>query len=236
MILITRPIDQALKTALLFERSGLKTYIAPLISISYPEHNLKLKDDSIILCSSANAIVSAGKDEKIKIFPIICVGSASASTAQELGFKNIICPFEVGDMETLLRWFIEEYQGFRGKILYLRGQHITVDAKRILEQAGFNCREEIVYQANETDLSPPELWETIAQHKIKYITFYSQRTAEVFTKLCLQQAPPQSLLKNIQALCFGDSIAQVLPSNQFKGVIIASTTHEIIAKLNHNEG
>jgi len=207
-ILITRPKNQARELVKFLEEQKIKTFVEPLFVVEESEIK-KISDEfSAVIITSINAchaLLKSGVSKEIKIFTI---GKKTAQKIQENGFKNIILSPE-NSVNSLMD-LIKENQG---RILYLRGEKISLDLAKEFK----NISEIIVYKICENKFFSPQLLEFCQKNSFDEILLFSQNSAEIFYKL----AKKHNLLEYFQGcqiVCLSEKILDNVSKFGFKNV------------------
>lgn len=197
MILITRPIKQAIATQQELEFIGYNSVVYPLLEI-HPE-NFEAdfsKYDAVIITSQNAAEIVRAKLNDISLF---LVGAESAAILHD---KNI--QFVAQDAKELLAKIkTYPYKNY----LYLSGDHISTK---------INAERKIVYRSVAVTKLPKEILEYVT-----CVLFYSARTAEIFSKLIGSYN-----LSQCKALCISQKTADQIEHLAWQSVVVARKPNE----------
>ncbi|MCB1652254.1 MAG: uroporphyrinogen-III synthase [Alphaproteobacteria bacterium] len=204
MILITRPHDQARKTALDLEQKGYKTFCEPMLDICPLEYAAPdLSIYNAIIFTSAQAVRLFGNtapDANTK--RIYCVGKQTHKHAKNLGFTQTLCA--QGSAENLANLIIRN-EPYGSKLLHVRGEDIAYDLSPALKNKGIICEPLILYKASPRQKLSEECVKKLQSGQISAATFYSARTAKIFMHLVKQEGI-EDCLKNIKPLCISQTV------------------------------
>ena len=89
MILITRPIDDAVELHQELKKKKISSLIDPLTSFKFQNRKIKFSDAHIYICASQRCVVSLTRIKNINNIRIIVVGKKVARRLKENNFKNI---------------------------------------------------------------------------------------------------------------------------------------------------
>lgn len=176
-------------TKFLLEKN-CQIFYQPLINIKkIPVEQIKnnqLKNEffnqvySAVIITSQNAVEIANKlllNRDIKIFTI---GKKTALKLQQQGFTNIEYPKKYLIDELIKLILNSRINKKNKKIIYFRGENITVDLVKILSEDNFKVEELITYQANATKFFGNQFINQIKSFKNYYMVIMSIRSLENF--------------------------------------------------------
>lgn len=174
------------------------TVALPVIGFTLLKNSINLDTYDSLICSSKQAIIFLdGINKKWKEKQILAVGSQTAKVAKELGAKNIYFPKEFYGQE-LAKDIIKNFSN--RKILYIRAEVVSFDAKSFLEQEGVFIDEFALYKTNCIEYQDYKL----AKNSI--IIFTSPSTIECFLKSFEWQ-------EGYRAVAIGKKTMQYLPKH-----------------------
>lgn len=93
----------------------------------------------------------------------------------------------------------------KARLLYLRGQEVSLDMAVALSRAGHYVDERIIYEAVGVDALNNVLVEQFQKGEIAAVTFFSKRSAEIFLHLA-GAAEIIPLMNDIKILCISDAV------------------------------
>ena len=221
MILITRPYSDALKTAEKLKLNGFDCLIEPMLKIKNLSISMNIIFDSyVILITSKNAVWALNNYISNKNIPILVVGSVTTNLIRQHQFNNILCTYKtINDL--LVNIEVHNINN----ILYLRGMDVCIDLDNILFNRGITLHSIIVYEALKSHVLSSVCINKILFKKIKYILFFSNRTAKTFVDLTYKY----NLYKHYQdvvACSVSKNVGNVLRKLQWKEVKIAKIPDE----------
>lgn len=176
-ILVTRPVEQATRTAARLREMGYEPVLAPLLRIEpiTPPDLPDFATAKAILVTSAYAIVRLAALTPVRSVPILSVGNRTASQARALGFSDVT---SAGGDGTALRALAEALPPEGGAIIHVRGTKAAVRFEHLAE-LGHSFREVVVYEAIGETRLPPEVQNLPPDAAL----IYSARTAEILGRL-----------------------------------------------------
>ncbi len=206
MILITRPIKQAIATQHELEFKGYNSVIYPLLEIHPESFEVDFdKHDAVIITSQNAAEISSSI---INNSPLFLVGEESAAILYDKNIKVVARDAK----ELLVKIKMYPYKNY----LYLSGDHISTKIDLQLKHQGVNVERKIVYKSIAISHLPTEILEYV-----KCVLFYSARTAETFAKLIGSYN-----LGKCKALCISHKTAEKIKHLKWESIKIAEKPNE----------
>ncbi|MFN5350988.1 MAG: uroporphyrinogen-III synthase [Alphaproteobacteria bacterium] len=200
-ILITRPIEDAKETALIFQKEGFKVVISPIITIQPIDYKLEALKNYPYIITSSNALRILVKILKNRDNLLFCIGKKTAQTAKELGFKNVIYPESKNyspSIKSLEDFLLKNFQQNKN-YLHFCGKDTADEFTKI------NVEKHIIYESKfnpEFNLKP---------EMADILTFFSPLSARYF----LEYAQNNNILEAIKPLVIytlSDSVAKIFSS------------------------
>ena len=177
-ILITRPVEDAERTAAALTAAGYKPLIAPIMVVRGLPHQLPRPVDAVI-ATSANAIRHAGLTAAHCALPVFTVGDTTAAAAKEAGFTEVRSA--QGDSRDLAL-ILEEALPPGIAIAYLAGVPRQDTALRELDGL-FRLQTVETYRTVAVEHLPAAIREGLEAGRIDAVLHFSARSAEVFAAL-----------------------------------------------------
>ena len=183
-LLVTRPQQDAQRTAAALSRQGHQVEIAPLLHIA-PVADAALGSGpwSGLIFTSANAVRAVEGLASVKALarlPAFAVGERTAAAARAAGFGNVVAGG--GDALQLTQavraWAAAE--GGRERLLYLAGEELSHDLAAMLAPDGAIVHTVTVYRAVPAERFPGALDAALAAGGIDGVLHFSRRSAEAF--------------------------------------------------------
>lgn len=225
-LLVTRPRADAARTAIALRERGHDAIIAPLMEIRHLAPPLPEGFVPAILVTSANAIDAiAGRKELRPLIdrPLLDVGDRSAEAAQAVGFSYVISAG--GSASDLIELAIEHLDPKKGRVLYLSGRDVSVDLGPVLEEAGFELRRIVVYEAFAATTLPEAAKVAIAAQEIDGVLLYSARSSRILLDLA-RQAGLLPRLAGFTAYCLSEAVAMPWRAAGLSHAAIAARPNE----------
>jgi uroporphyrinogen-III synthase len=177
-VLITRPVEDAERTAEVLKARGHEAILAPLFSLKQRAHG-PMRPTDAFLATSANALralVFAGVDLSK---PIFTVGNATAQEAMQQGFSDVRSADGDGDDLTRL---VRSQLKMGASLCYLTGQPRNDAAVQAL--AAIYAVDTIeTYETVAEDVLPASARYGLLAGNLDAVLHFSPRAAAVFTKL-----------------------------------------------------
>lgn len=180
MILITRPLPDAERTAELLNARSHDTLVEPMLEIRRLNPAIPSEDIQAFILTSRNARHALP-------------GKAMALSIPEHG----------KDGEEILEHAQNMLDKNAGKIIYLRGNIITLDIAGELSKQGFDADDVIVYESDPVKNFSRSFIEHLA--KVTTATFFSKASYANFVKLCREENILGSL-KKIKAVFLSETM------------------------------
>ncbi len=208
MLLITRPIEEASKLKLFFEKHGQEAHVDPLLTIEYKDYApLPTHAFQGVIITSQHVLpwLQRHKRKLSKEITVFTVGPRTGKIALEMGFANVII---AGHSVDSLISKVREHGPDISSLLYPSGSIITKDLEYILKKHGIHVNRIIVYHALAATRMKEETLSLMDQERIKAVTLLSTRTAKIFINLAKKEHFALQLEK-VAALCGSVNIKSV---------------------------
>jgi uroporphyrinogen-III synthase len=176
-LLLTRPENDAERTAAALRAKGHHVVLAPLLRIE-PVHDVQIGAGpwAAILVTSANAASAIARIAQLRALPVFAVGRRSADAMRAAGFAAVTSAD--GNASDLAR-LVAERMPRPGRLLYLAGEDRTADLAGDLGARGFTVETTVVYRAiAETDLPPAAA--AALNGGVDGVLHFSRRSATAF--------------------------------------------------------
>jgi len=180
MILITRPIDDAVELQQELKKKKIQTLIDPLTSFKFRNRKIKFTDDHIYICASQRCVVSLTRIKNINNIRIIVVGKKVARRLKENNFKNIL--FISHDTEQLTKW-MQKKENRQNNYVYLSGSIINETFVSDLKKYKISFKRKVIYETILKKSFNRKTIKILKQNKINSVVFYSKTSVDVYFKL-----------------------------------------------------
>ena len=210
-ILLTRPINESIKTKIILTKLGYKVTIDPLLKIIFSKNNKNYKNIYCYIITSKNGLLALSKITKNRSIPIYCIGLATAKFAKQKKFKKVF--FADGTGKNLYKIVCKMAK--KKKILHVSGKDITLDIAKKLKNSGYDAKRIIAYKTLQAQNFRNKTILNLSKKKIDLVLFFSKKTAKTYIKLS-RKANINNKLKEVHSLCLSKNIANVFPRNYWK--------------------
>jgi uroporphyrinogen-III synthase len=210
-ILITRPVDEAQRTASRLRALGHDTLVAPVLRIEpLPDAAIPEGPWGGVLMTSGNAargLMTHARWHELTKLPAFAVGRQTAEAARLAGFANI--DSSDGDSGDLVRLVSARVTDRSLPLLYLAGSDIARDLAGDLSGRGLKVETVVLYRASAADAFADDVGLAIRAGNVDGVLHYSRRSTAIFVEC----ARTGGLLREIKALshaCLSDRAAEPL--------------------------
>ena len=218
-VLVTRPLEDAERTAAELKARGHEAILAPLMDIRFRSGPLLTLDGvQAILVTSANGIRALAVRSKQRDLPIFAVGPQSAEAARNAGFADV--KSANGDATALAEAVKGWARPEAGPLFHAAGAETKGDLAARLSAAGFQVESEVLYEAVPAETLPPDAESALAGGEAEAVLLYSPRSARIFVA-CLMRAGLAESARRLTALCISDAAAAPLAALPFRVVRVA---------------
>jgi len=179
-LLLTRPSaqSQAFAEALAERLPGrFRPVISPLLEIVPLPAPLNLDGLQGLVFTSVNGVEQFAARSPDRHLPAWCVGDMTAAAARQAGFAARSANGDVADLADLIA---AGHRPGAGAFLHVRGAHAAGDLTGRLAARGVPARAAAIYDQAPQPLSAEAL-DLLATGRIYVLTFFSARTARLFT-------------------------------------------------------
>lgn len=221
VICITRPLEQAKKSAELVKKRGAIPFIFPVtkqveVDLDSDARNrlLSLKNYDCLIFTSANAVrffvkaaLAHGIQPSSLEMEVACVGPQTHAQAELYGMSVSVLPDEflgVSLVEVLKKSLVPG-----SKLLYPRPEKVSTDLKSALESEGFFVDEIILYKTVADDSFVDSALEAFQKGEVDAVTFASGSAVRYFYELLSARADVKELLNDVLIAVIGPSTKKV---------------------------
>jgi uroporphyrinogen-III synthase len=210
-ILITRPIEEAERTATRLRSLGHDTLIAPVLRIEpLPDAAFGKGPWNAVLMTSGNAaraLMTHARRAELVALPAFAVGRQTADAAKLAGFSEVVSAD--GDGADLVRLIAAKIADRTQPLLYLAGSDVARDLAGELAMHGLKVETVVLYRASAANAFSDEISAAIRKSDIDSAVHYSRRSTAIFVDC----AKSGDLLREIKAMthvCLSDRAAEPL--------------------------
>jgi uroporphyrinogen-III synthase len=215
LVLVTRPREQAIRTARDLAAMGHEAILDPVLEIrSLPLARLDLAGVAAVAITSANAAhalaaVPAG-------LPVFAVGGATAAAARVPEAR-----VAAGDGRALAGLIARTLGPGAGTVLHLSGAEVSDGLAEGLAAAGLACRRVVVYEALPTGRPAPETEAALREGRLGAVLLYSPRSARLWAE-AMGCADLAGRLAAVTAVCLSQAVAAELRGLPLREVRVAA--------------
>jgi uroporphyrinogen-III synthase len=185
-LVVTRPIDEAERTAERLRARGHEVLIAPMLAIApVSDSPPPAVPFDAILITSGNAPRMLSAHPHLAVLtglPVFAVGRRTAQAARDAGFADVTsADGDAGDLARLVASRLgSDPGGARRRLLYLAGDDRARDLAGDLRPHGIDVETWVVYRALAARTLPAQMCDFGARRGIDGVLHFSQRTAGIF--------------------------------------------------------
>lgn len=219
-VLVTRPAEDAARTAAVLEARGHKAVLAPLLEVRFHDGpDIPLDGVQAILATSANGVRALARRTARRDLPLFAVGPQTADAAHESGFA--IVRNAQGDAKALAAATAQWATPAKGVLFHARGAEGDGALAAMLKDKGFETRSEVLYDVAAAGDLPPAAREALAQGAVDAALFFSPRSARVFADRAVGLDT-----RGLIALCISAATAGTLAPLAFREIRIAAQPNQ----------
>lgn len=210
-IVVTRPVDEAQRTANRLKALGHDAIIAPVLRIE-PLTDAAIGSGpwSAVLMTSGNAaraLMAHERGSELAELPVFAVGRQTAQAARLAGFSDIVS--SDGDSGDLVRMISARTADRTLPLLYLAGSDIARDLAGELSARGIKTDTVVLYRAVASGAFSPTLIAALRAPGAAAALHYSRRSAAIFVD-CARSAGMLSEIKALAHCCLSNRAAEPL--------------------------
>ncbi len=225
LLLVTRPQDEAERTAEALRARGHEAVLAPVLRIeAAADADPGAGPWNAVLMTSANAartIAAHPLRDKLLCLPLYAVGRQTARTAREIGFTQVIsADGDAGDLARLVSGAVGG-----GKLLYLAGNDRARDLPGELAAAGLRVDTAVIYRATAAKNLPRAAQEALQQGTLNGALHYSQRSVRILLD-CVESAGLLAQFSPLRHYCLSPRVAEPLAAAGASDIQIAPRPDE----------
>ena len=219
-ILVTRPIEDAERTAALLEARGHYVLVAPLLEIRFADGpEIAFDGVQAILATSANGVRALARRSTRRDVPVFAVGPQTAEAARSAGFD----PVKSADGDAVaLADAVKGWAGpSAGALLHPAGAQTKGGLADALTAAGYAVQSLVLYTAEPVTDLPRDAAEAIRSGGLDAVLLFSPRSARSFVA-AVSAAGLGEACRGIDALCISAATAAALAPLGFRRVAVAA--------------
>jgi uroporphyrinogen-III synthase len=224
-VLVTRPQEDARRTAAELEARGHKAVVSPLFEVrNHGGPEIDLGGMQAVLATSANGIRALAQRTRSRDIPVFAVGPQTAEAARSLGFGNV--KSADGDAAALAVAAAGWAKPQAGALYHPTGAQTKGGLAGRLMVAGFEVRSEILYDAMPITQFAPQAAAGLRAGEIGAVLLYSPRSAKCFVE-AVRGAGLEGVCPRLEALCISEATAEALAATKFRAIRIAGAPNQM---------
>jgi len=210
LILITRPFEEALRSAAKLEDAGYSTLLSPVLYMRATETAWPQGIIDGLIATSAQAFElldlksEQPPPEMRRLLPLWLVGERTCGAAQRKGFDG---PVHIAPHAKQLAGDIEAAVKPPARLVYLAGQDRKPDLEKRLRKAGLTIEAAEIYAAEAVEQLSDIALEALRAGEIGAAMHYSRRSAEIFLALMNKAGHDPKVFPHV---CMSEDVAEPL--------------------------
>jgi len=221
-VLIIRPEREATALATALAERGHTPVIAPLFRLEFlhlpAEFSAALANCQAVLLTSANGARAFSEASAQRGRPILAVGDTTASTAEGLGFSDVVSAS--GDFAALADLVRQRLDPKDGPLVHVAGRDVAFDFADALAPAGFEVKRFTLYDAREETVLPDSARAALEARALDAVTFFSPRAASMFAST-VEDAGLTANLRDVTAVAISPAALAPAAGLPFKAAVAA---------------
>jgi uroporphyrinogen-III synthase len=223
-VLVTRPLDDSLDTAVRLKLLGHEAVIAPLLEIRFRDGGeLPLDGVQAILVTSANGIRALARRTGRRDLPVFAVGRQSAEDARKAGFDDVRSAD--GGSTALATAAAGWADPSGGALLHISGVETAGDLAGALEATGFTVRRETLYEAVQVTDLPEAANVALQANAVDAVLLFSARSSQALVN-STKKAGLEAACSTIVAVAISEAAASPLSPLTFKELRIPTRPNQ----------
>lgn len=222
-ILITRSHDDGHELHERLHAAGYRAIHEPLTQVvlnhtaRLPLAQVLAQEPDAILITSRNGARALATLTEMRDLPLLCVGDATAETAESLGFIRVSTTGRTA--EDMAHYVCDAYD-YDVKLLHVCGAHSYPLLEEHLRQYGMAPVRIAAYEAVASESLSDTLLAQIEREQIDGVVLMSERTSRIWLSL-LEKAQLHAAASRMTAYCISDQAGAPLHSSSWPSIRIA---------------
>jgi uroporphyrinogen-III synthase len=223
-VLITRPLEDAARTASLLQARGFLPIVAPLLTVRHFTPPMPPLVQAVLV-TSGNALPGL----PMMAAPLLAVGDSTAARARAAGYTQVHSA--AGDANALTALAVRLLRPVAGPLLLVCGRGNGNALAAALRAENFQVIRRVTYAALPVPTFPAAASAALRAGTLHAALFLSGDTAAVFVRLLPTELA--ATLKNVVALAIGNRAADALNPLPWRQVRLAPspTLDDVLALL-----
>jgi uroporphyrinogen-III synthase len=221
-ILVTRPSEEAERTAATLRALGHDVMLAPMLTIEpVRDAGFGAGPFAAVLLTSGNAaraLMQHPERAALAALPAFAVGAQTAAAAKQAGFSDVLSAD--GDGADLVRLVAAHIADRAAPLLYLAGSDRARDIGGELARGGINVVTAIIYRACAAPVLPDHARSALARNAIDGVLHFSRRSAAVFVD-CAAASGLSAQIRSLTHFCLSARASEPLQACKAADIRIA---------------
>jgi uroporphyrinogen-III synthase len=213
-VLITRPGEDAARTASVLAALGHEGIALPLLDVRFHDGDaIALDRFQAVLATSANGVRALARRTQRRDVALFAVGPQTAQEAEALGFSQV--RNAQGDSRVLAASVAGLAVPSGGALLHVKSAEADGTLATLLKVRGFAVENAVLYDVAAIDRLP------VLPPDVDASLFFSARSAAIFRDLAAGER-----VDHMIAICIGQAAADALEPLRFKDVRVAAAPNQ----------
>ncbi len=226
-VLLTRPVDEAQRTANRLRMFGFEPLVAPVLDIE-PLSDAPIGEGpwgAVIMTSgnAARALMTHARCGELAALPLFAVGHQTAAAGKIAGFTDIVS--SDGDSGDLVRLLTRRIADHAKPLLYLAGNDIARDLAGELATRGVKVETVVLYRASAMTAFTADVVTALQAGDIDAVMHYSRRSTAIFVD-CARSGDLLPQIKALRHFCLSERAAEPLRQAGTPDIRIARKPNE----------
>jgi uroporphyrinogen-III synthase len=227
-LIVTRPEEEAWRTARALIRLGHAAIISPALDI-VPDAKAAIppRDYQAVLVTSGNAVAALAARSPSPFgreTPLLAIGDQTALAAKRAGFSA--ARSAGGALADLVALAAQTLTPTGGPLLYAAGADRSGDLASALGAHGFTVETVVVYRAEKRPRLAGVAEAALKENSVDGVLFYSRRSAAAFAA-ALAAARLAPLSERIICFCLSEAVAEAIRPAARGKILVAERPDQI---------
>jgi uroporphyrinogen-III synthase len=223
-VLVTRPIEDAKRTASRLSAMGHVPLLSPMLEIHYRQGpELCFAKVQAIVATSANGVRALIRRTVKRDLPVFAVGEQTASAARAAGFADVRSA--QGNALTLADAIAGWASPEDGFLFHAAGSASAGKLSELLREYGFQFRRDVLYDVEPVQSFSHEAAQAFRAGEVDAVLIYSPRSAENFSR-CVREAGLTARCSGFIAACISEAAADRCSGLPLREIRVASHPSE----------
>lgn len=222
-IFIGRALKQSLETESKLHELGFETHIFPLKKLQPLQNTFPEDHFDCVIFTSQNAVEAYKQLNYAKSLPAFVVGNKTAKACEELGIK--VQHNADGTIQDLIALIDTDSDLQNASYFYPTTANAKTDLENYFLEKNIHFVRQNIYKLQPVEMFDAKTVSFFQEGQIGQVLLYSDDFARHFFSLAYT-ANLYVFLEKVQFICISSSVAQKIPSEFSKNILIAKHTNE----------